>query len=222
MTRLVLLILLLTVVYSWEELKYVVSVIGSKIANRNTIYSKNSETDILVSDLVVIAIIPISLAYLILSDGSLPLKLLVVLIEFLFAGLLMKGVEEYFWRRRFTRHYTGSDKIIAIIFSLAGFVSPSWNFATQAARSTSRLSKYLFALALPLVSGLALTLVVRRVGMDEFLGRIDSLIAIATLGLVLNVTIEILEHLFKTNRWHLSMLMRVALGIAIIFVLGRI
>lgn len=222
MTRLILLIFLLTVVYSWEELKYVVSVIASKIAKRNTTYEKNSEADILVSDLVVIAMIPISLAYLILGNGSLPLKLLVVLAEFLLAGLLIKGMEEYYWRRKFTSHYEGSDKIIGILFSLVGLVSPSWNFATQTVRSTSRLGKYLFAIALPLVSGLALTLVVRRLGMDEFMGRLDSLIAVATLGLVVNVTIEILEHLFKTNRWRLSMLTRVVLGIALIFVLGRI
>jgi hypothetical protein len=196
-------------------------VIAAKIKKQKITYPKNSETDILVSDLVVISTIPISLAYLILGTGSLPLKLLVVLAELLFAGLLIKGVEEYAWRREFTRHYQGADKIVAIVFSLVGLVSPSWNFVASATRSTSRLGKYLFTLALPLAAGLALTLVVRRLGMGEFMGRVDSLIAIATLGLVLNVTIEIMEHVFRTSRWHLSGLLRVALGIVIIFALSK-
>jgi hypothetical protein len=139
----------------------------------------------------------------------------------MFLGLILKGMDQYSIRRHFTRHYEGADKIIAVIYSLAGLVSPSWNLVSGATRSTGRLGKYLFAFALPLITGLALTIAVRKIGMDEFTARLDQLIAIAVLGLALNVTIEILEKTFKSNRLHISSLMRVALGIVIIFVLGR-
>ncbi|MEJ0021599.1 MAG: hypothetical protein WDN47_03365 [Candidatus Doudnabacteria bacterium] len=221
MTRLILLILLLTVVYSWEEFKYVLVVIWSKLRKQKQNYQINPEADVLVSDIVLIATIPASLAYLILNSASLPLKLLVLLGEFIFLGLIIKGVEQYAARRRFTRHYEGADKAIAVIYSLSGLVSPSWNFVSQTARSTSRLGKYLFAFALPLATGLALTIAVHKLGMDEFTDRLDQLTAIAVLALTMNVTIEILEQIFKSNRLHLTALMRIVLGIAIIFILGR-
>ena len=219
MQRLTLLILLLTVVYSWEECKYVLVAIWSKISKRNKFYQKNPQLDILVSDIVLIATIPLSLAYLILSDGSLPTKLLILLLEFLLLGLILKGIQEYTWRRRFTEHYEGFDRIVAVIFSLTGLVSPSFRFATNVARSGIRPGKYLMALVIPLASGLALALAVRFMGMDEFVSRLDQLIAIATLGLMLNITIEILEKLFRSQTFHLSSLVRVILGIVIIFAL---
>lgn len=219
MQRLILLILLLTVVYSWEECKYVLVVIWSKISKRNKNYTKNPELDVLVSDIVLIATIPLSLAYLILSDGSLPTKLLVLLVEFLFLGLILKGIQEYTWRRRFTRHYEGFDKVVAAIFSLSGLVSPSFRFAGDVVRTGIRPGKYLMALAIPMASGLALALAVRYMGMEEFISRLDQLIAIATLGLMLNVTIEILERLFRSQTLHFSSLVRIVLGITIIFAL---
>lgn len=229
MTRLVLLILLLTVVYSWEEFKYVLVVIWSKFSKQSIIYpprlgetgQKNSETDVLVSDIVLVATVPLNLSYLILGPGSLTLKLLAVLAEFLVLGLVLKGIEEYQWRRRFTSHYEGMDNVIATIFSLVGLVSPSWKFAARTVRTTGHTGKYLLVLALPLCSGIALSIVAHRLGPEEFQSRLDPLIAVATLGLVLNVTIEILEHMLKSNKLHLTSLMRVVLGIVIIFVLTR-
>ena len=222
MTRLVLLILLLTVVYSWEELKYVLVVIWSKLRNKKTIYEKFSETDDLVADIVLVATVPLSLAYLILNPGSLPLKLFIILAEFVGMSLLLKGLEEYRWRRRFTKDSVGTNKIIAIAFSLIGLVSPSWRFASNAARSTTRISRYLLTLAIPLTSGLGLAIAAHRLGSDEFQSRLDPLIAVATLGLVLNATIEILEHTFKSNNIRLLSFARIILGIALIFVLARI
>jgi undecaprenyl pyrophosphate phosphatase UppP len=221
MPRLILLILLLTVVYSWEELQYVVVAIWFKISKQNKIYPKNSELDILVSDIVVIATIPLSLAYLLIASGNLVTKLLVILVEFLLLSLALKGIEEYSKRRRFTRDYQGTDKIIAVIYSLTGLISPSMRYAGSASRTASRVGIYLWALAIPLISGLGLTITVHKLGMAEFVDRLDSLIAIAVLGLVLNITIEILEKIFKSNRLHMTSLMRVILGILIIFVLTR-
>ncbi len=219
MTRLYLLILLLTVVYSWEEMKYVWVVIFRKLRNKNPNYQKNSELDALVMDIVLIATIPISLAYLILSEGSLPHKLIIVLSEILLLSLAIKGIETYKFRRRFTKDYTGSDKIVAIIFSLAGLVSPSWKLAVKTVSSTANLSKYLFALALPLISGLVLAVTIRKFGLEEMQSKLDQLIIIAVLALMLNITIEILETIFKSKNLRISVLMRVALGILIIAVL---
>ncbi len=219
MTRLYLLILLLTVVYSWDELKSALVVIFRR---RNQNSNQNFENDTLVADIVLIATVPFSLAYLILSLGSLGLKLLVVTAEILILGFIFKGLEIYRLRRRFTQSYEGTDKIIAIVFSLLGLVSPSWKFATRTIRASGHTSQYLFALGLPLLSGLALAIAVRKLGPEEFISRLDPLIAVATLGLVLNVTIEILEKIFRSHKFQMMSLMRIVLGIVIIFVLARI
>lgn len=219
MQRLTLLILLLTVVYSWEQFKYVIVVIWSKISKRNKNYPQNPETDILVSDLVLIATVPISLAYLIMGQSNLPVKLLVLLVEFIVVGLVLKGIQEYFWRRNFTRHYEGFDKVVALGFSLLGLVSPSLRVAQDVYRVSPRPGKYLRALILPLAAGLVLAIAVHKLGPEEFNSHLDELIAIAILGLVLNVTIDFLQKLFRSNRFHLDSLLRVVLGIVIIFVL---
>lgn len=219
MERLLLLILLLTVVYSWEESKYVLVAIWSKITRRNQNYQKNIEADVLVSDIVMIATIPLSLAYLIMTDQSLPTKLIVLLGEFLLLGLLIKGLQEYQWRRRFTRHYEGFDKFVAVSYSLLGLVAPAVGFASNMVHSAVRPGKYLLSLIMPLGSGLALAIAVRYLGMEEFVSRSDELIAIATIALIMNVTIEVLEKIFRSNRMHIGSLLRVALGIMIIFVL---
>ncbi|MBX4191211.1 MAG: hypothetical protein KW804_00185 [Candidatus Doudnabacteria bacterium] len=219
MERLVLLILLLTVVYSWEESKYVLVAIWSKITGRNKYNQRNYQTDILVSDVVMIATIPLSLVYMIMTDTSLPRKLLLLLLEFLFLGLLVKGLQEYTYRRYMTRHYQGYDKFVAIMYSLLGLVAPAIGFASNTVNSALRPGKYLLSLVMPLGSGLALAMAVRYMGMEEFVSKSDQLIAIATLALIMNVTIEVLEKISRTNRMNLSSLFRVALGIAIVFVL---
>jgi hypothetical protein len=168
---------------------------------------------------VTIATIPLSLAYLILATDSLPRKLLIVLLEFLVLGLILKGIQEYSLRRKFTRDYQGRDKIVGIVFSLLGLVSPSWHFAHNAVRPVTKIGKYLTVLAFPLISGLALAIAMHTWGEEEFMARADQLIAIATLGLILNATIEILEHMFRSHRWHLTSLLRIVLGVVIIFLL---
>jgi hypothetical protein len=219
MERLLLLILLLTVVYSWEESKYVLVAIWSKLIRRNKNYHKNPESDVLVSDIVMIATIPLSLGYLIMSDQNLPAKLLTVIAEFLFIGLLLKGIREFAWRRRMTRHYEGFYQLTSLVYSLAGLVSPAMGLASNLVQAGVRPGRYLLSLVMPLASGLGLAFAVRYIGMEEFISKSDQLIAIATLALILNVTIEILEKIFRSNRMHLSSLLRVALGIVIIFVL---
>ncbi len=222
MPRLILLILLLTVVFSWEECKFIVVSIWRKIRRQKHSYIQNPEADSLATDLVLIATIPLNLAFLLLTSTNLPLKLLVLFAEFLFLGLLMKGLEEYNRRREFTRHYRGLDKLIAIGFSLIGLVSPSLRVATRAAHSSARAGKYLLILSLPLAAGVVLALAIRKLGPEEFLAQTDTLITVAVLGLVLNITIEILERIFRTHRYNLTLLSRVALGIMLIFLLAQV
>ncbi len=225
MIKVLLLILLITVVYSWDECKYVAKVLWAKIwksvrpdhpGGQKINQHSDSETDILVSDIVLIATIPLTLAYLILGTQDLVWKLVFVLGEFLLIGLILRGLEEYKRRRKFTAHYQGSDKVIAMVFSLLGLVSPSMRFASGIVRSTTHVGKYLVALAIPLVLGLALTVASRKLGQAEFNSQIDVLIVVAILGLVLNITIEALEKMFRLYKFKLSSLFRILLGIAII------
>jgi hypothetical protein len=221
MPRLLLLILLLTVVFSWEECKFLVIRMWAKLTKQKSSYQKNLEADSLTADLVLVAVIPLNLAYLLLNSSNLPQKLLIVLMEFIFLGLLMKGLEEYSQRRHFTRNYQGADKLVAIVYSLLGLVSPSFRFVSSTVSSTARPGKYLLALALPLAAGVALAVAVRKLGPEQFLAQTDTLIAVAVLALVLNVTIEILEKMFRFYRYNLTVLTRVVLGILVIFLLSN-
>jgi undecaprenyl pyrophosphate phosphatase UppP len=210
MTRLSLLILLLTVVYSWEELKYVIGLFWSKLRKQKHNRQNNFANDALVADVVLIAMVPVTLAYLILAPGSLLEKLLRLLLQMIVAGLIFKAVEKFE-----RRHKLGHQS-----FSVASLISPTVHFAARGAGSTLRLGRYLFVFSLPLVSGVALSLAVHRFGMEEFVERLDLLIAIAVVGLTLNITIEILERIFRSHRFHLGMLMRIILGIALILILN--
>ncbi|OGE73551.1 MAG: hypothetical protein A3I07_03860 [Candidatus Doudnabacteria bacterium RIFCSPLOWO2_02_FULL_42_9] len=213
MTRLLLLILLLTVVYSWDECKYVLHAVWAKIRKRKITEYQKSETDLLVSDIVLIATIPLSLAFLMLGSQSLLIKLLLLLAEFVLIGLILRGLEEYRRRRKFTSHYQGFDKAVAIGFSVLGFLSPSMQFASGVVRSTTHVGKYLIALAIPLTLGLVLTFLSQQLGEEQFSSQLDVLIIIAVFGIILNITIEALEHMFYISKYKLSSLLRIVLGI---------
>ncbi len=217
MRQLVLLILLLTIVYSWEECKYVAKVLWSKIRKQKINYEKNLESDSLVSDIVLIATIPLSLGFLLLGGQTLVIKLLLILAEFFILGLFLKGIEEYNKRRYATRHYEGFDQFIAIGFSLLGFASPAFRYAGNITRSTSHVGKYLLTLAAPLAIGLALVIAIHNLGMEEFKAKIDLLIIIVILAMVLNITIGILERMFKFYRFNMTQLIRIMLGVVILF-----
>ena len=219
MSRLILFILLITVVYSWEEFKHVLLVLWSRLRNKHSTHQKNSASDSVVSDILIVATIPFTLAFLLLSEGSIIQKFLVIFGELIILGLALKGWEEYSRRRHFTRDYEGADIYIAHAFSLIGLVSPSWKFATKAAGKTSRTASYIFVLSLPLLFGLFLAWAAQTYGSDVLDQHLDLLIQIAVLGLVMSITIEVLEKMFKLYRLHMSGLLRILLGLVIIFAL---
>ena len=216
MQRLVLLTILLTVVYSWEEFRYVLHVLWRKIRKQKTFRPKNFETDSIVSDLVVVCVLPLNLAFILLAPGELMPKLLILAVELLIISLILKGVAEYHWRQRFTSHYTGGDKIVAIVYSLIGLVAPMGNFVYHATHTGAKIGKHMFTLIAPLLIGVGIVWAVHNLGEDQFQKQLDQLIMIAVLGLFLNATINILEHMFRVKVVGMSGLMRVLLGIIII------
>lgn len=211
MPRLILFILLLTVVFSWEEFKYVI------LALRR----KNSDTDSIVSDLVLIAAIPINLVYLLSgTESSLLEKLAVICLELLVVGLFIKGVEEYAKRRYLTNNQQGFDLVVSYGFAILGLLSPTFKFAVNATNNRSRLASLFLTLTTPLVLGIGMVLVTRHIGSSGFEEKMQPLIIIAILGLVLNAVIELLEKMFKLYRLHLFSYFRVVLGIVIILILN--
>ncbi len=192
MQRLALLILLLTVVYSWEELKYAVVRALHKYRKSKFETNNNFAVDSLVGDLVLLGTLPLNLSYLIIGSDQLSKKLIIILGEVVIILLVTKLRAWYYHP----------------VFNLVNLVSPI-------ARFGSRVS----LLITPLLAGLILLFATHHFGPEQLQTKLDILIKIAILGLILNATIAALEKSFRLYRLHLSALMRILLGILIVFMI---
>jgi hypothetical protein len=219
MTRLILLILLITLVYSWDEFNQAILALWRKFRRHKHQNIQLTSSDALISDVVVIATLPLNLAYLLISSDNLVKKLFIILIEFLILILLLRGLEEFHKRENFTKKYSELNRFAALGFSILGLVSPTWRLASNTVDKTLNFGRYLSAYLIPLLIGIFLAWAVRTTGADQSPQLLNVLIEIAVFGLILNITIEILEKMFRLYRFHLSGLFRVLLGIVLIFLL---
>ena len=207
MLRIILFVLLLTVVYSWDELRSLAGISFRRLGRKPS-------SDQIVADIVLLATIPLTLIYLIGSGQQLWLKLSVLFIEFVVIGLVLRGIEEFSRRKRFLANYE-FDALAGNLFAVAGLVSPTIKFASNIGRS-SHLGKYLLDLALPFAIGLALILVSVNLNPAEFADKMNLLIIIAVFGIMLNFVIDLLEKLLRHPQLRLSSFYRIVLGIVII------
>lgn len=216
MARIVLISILLTLVYSWEELKQAVRVLFYRLLRqkRPTRYY-TLHLDQFVGTLVLLATIPISLAYFLASQENFLAKLGWLALSLLVISLAAAGSGIFLRRLQYLKAYEGFNKIVPLTFSVAGFVSPFFQlFNSSAILPRNVLAKFAFFLSLPPLAGLFLKHLVNSSSPQAFLPHQDILIYILVVALFMRLVIEFLERYFRLYRLEkLFSYFRVILGI---------
>jgi len=213
MTKGFLIIILLTVVYSWGQFQELLVNLRSKIFKRHKNKFDYQKIDEAVGMLLVFATFPFAMACWIFGQGGLNSKLLLIAVQLLIAGFLIftlgliKNWEE---RRRNTNIYS------AVFSTTTSLVSmPFKTFILPQKKIVGQFATLMLA---PVIVGLALKYASTKSGAGST-EIFDQLIGIAVAGLALLLAIQFLEHHFRLYRLHLAGLLRVLLGIVIIFAL---
>ena len=218
MIRLIEATILITVVYSWEDLKRtLVWSMRSILRQKNKTYTSNNY-DQIVGTALVLATLPANLVYLLLGEGALMIKLLVVLSELLLIGLLVEVVEVFIHLANAQPHQTGIWVMISSV--LIGAAQPTVRLAGQIISHKELFTSYLRHLIFPILFGIGLKFWVDHYGSDVVAAHSDTLVGIAVAGVVINVTIELLERFFRRHRIPLSAYFRIVLGLLLIVTLG--
>lgn len=220
MLRVLSLSILLTAVYSWEDLKRTIRIIAYGLAGRkHPGYYYLSRLDRMVGTLVLTATIPIALTYYLVSPGTVGVKLFWLAFQLVLFTVLAAGAGTFVRWVRASKHFHGKEKTIPLTLSVAGLVAPVFAlFGGGSAVEHRPLLKFAFLMSLPPLAGLLLyKLVHYHPTYTSLLPNIDNLIALLVVALFMRITIEVLERYFKLYRLErVFSYFRILLGIALI------
>ncbi len=213
MPHLLLLITLITIVYSWEQIKEVAAVLLARLFKRRKLRRDYARIDSLVGTILIIATLPITLTYWVVDQGLGLDKLLVIIIEFLLAGSLLLYMEGLDRKHR-------RNQLHSAVGLAWGLLARPIFTLTQPSHDRKIIAKLVFTACLPLALAAIIKTAVRTPGIDLQI-YIDHLTLVATMGFILLISIELLEKLFRTHHLPLSAYLRIALGVVLIAILAR-
>ncbi|OGE82490.1 MAG: hypothetical protein A3B10_00240 [Candidatus Doudnabacteria bacterium RIFCSPLOWO2_01_FULL_44_21] len=217
MNRLILVSVLITIVYSWEDLKRILISVLKSVLKQTHHQTANHHLDQIVGIALILATIPANLAYVLLTEGPLLTKLIVLLVELLLIGLIAE-ITNLLIEKNQARH---TSFIVFLGTFAVGIVSPVFSIFGGIMHERRLFASYLRHLMFPILFGLILKYLSNRLGILELTNRIDNLISIAVIGLIISITIEYLEQHFRSVHWHLSAYFRVILGVVVLLILFR-
>jgi hypothetical protein len=208
MVKVVLFILLLTVVYSFEQFLDVITVFLFRLLKRHKTPKDYYYIDQAVGSLLIFATFPIGLAYWLASPGILTTKLIVVVIQLIAAAGLIYSLQHI------SRYGAEIGSLASHLVSspLKGLFAPNHDQRV--------IGRYIISLCVPLLGAVFLKLSMK----DNTLvlqDRIDQLITVALYGMFISVAIKFLEEHFRLYRLHLFGYFRILLGIVIILLLNQ-
>lgn len=219
MNRLILATLLITVVYSWEDLKQTLIRSARSILKRKHRPHVENNIDEVVGTALILATLPSNLVLLLITPGSLMAKLLVVLTELLLIGLVVKIVEKILGQSRSAHQSPGIW--VAIQDIIVSLPSPSLRVASSIMSNKRLFGTYLKHLTIPILFGIGLKFLTDRLGLEAVQAHSDMLIGVAIGALMIAITIQLLEKFFRSNNLRLFSYFRIALGVLILAVLGN-
>ncbi|OGE88276.1 MAG: hypothetical protein A3B77_03495 [Candidatus Doudnabacteria bacterium RIFCSPHIGHO2_02_FULL_49_24] len=198
--------------YSWEQIKELAASFLAHLFKRHRTARDYASIDGLIGTILIAATLPITLAYWIMDQGLGADKLLIIIIELIFTGLLL-GFLELLDNPRFHPHTR------SIAGLLAGLLSRPFSLFLRSGHDRKIIARLAMAACLPLAFAGIIKAATREASID-FSSYLNQLTYVATLGLLLLISIEILEKLFRTRQLRLSAYLRVALGIVLIAILA--
>ncbi len=215
---------MLTAIYSWDDVVHGLLFLISKKSRRHLkhkfFFSSNDHN---VTVMLMFFAIPLSLIYFLNSSGSLFFKLNLLIIELLAIAILAKGMVIFQKRIKHMNHYHGLEKIGALAFASAGFISPTFRlFYRHATNAPELVAKFALYLSLPMIAASIIAWFgPRDVITGDLLPNMNSLLAVAVGGLIILITIKAIEQYHKLYKFDLVPYARVLLGIVLIFVLSE-
>jgi len=196
-------------------MKEVAAILLAKIAKRHKRRHDYTRIDALVGTILIVATLPIALANWIMGQGLAIRQLSLIIGQLLLTGLLLYLLE-YLARPKHTRH----RHVINLAGLVLSLVSRPVLALGSSAHDSRVVAKLAMTAALPLAMGIIIKLAANTPSIDLH-NYLDQLMEVAMLGVVLLISMEFLEKLFRTKSLHLSAYLRIVLGIVIIFMLTR-
>ncbi|OGE74530.1 MAG: hypothetical protein A3K06_02175 [Candidatus Doudnabacteria bacterium RIFCSPHIGHO2_01_52_17] len=218
MERLILVSILVTIVYSWDDFQRILRILFYAILRKQRpaqILAANS--DRLVSIILVFATLPIGLSYLLAGHGPFLPKLLLVGFGFLvisFVAFLASSVAKYY---RVAFALDGTLKLASFGFTLGSLVAPVLASLAEPSILPRRLfAKLAVFLSLPPLIVVLLKVLNYHYAPEELLPNIDVLLQVLLVALFARIAIEFLSHYLRILRFHsFSGYFRVVLGVVL-------
>lgn len=208
MGKLILVSILLTAVYSWEELKRTLRVLLYAVLykERPREYFA-THLDEFVSLAIVFAAVPVSLMVFLSNPGNFFAKLLYLALTLLGASLVAASASILMKRRSY----------VGLVLSLVSVVSPAMQaFENAVYLPRKTLAKFAALMSIPPITGLLMKGVVNPAADPSLLPNIDLLIYVLVGGLFIQITIGLLKDFLGSRRFRkVSVYYRVVLGIAL-------
>ncbi|OGE81321.1 MAG: hypothetical protein A2826_02065 [Candidatus Doudnabacteria bacterium RIFCSPHIGHO2_01_FULL_43_23] len=222
MFKLILVSILLTLVYSWEEIKRTIFVLFRGATKNDTRGYYAYRIDQMVGTLIMLAAVPIGLTWLLASEGSLLPRLGWLALILLVISLLATGTGIFVRRMRMARGTEGAEKMIPIAFAVLGLFSPLFQSVNNfSGLPRSVIGKFAFTLALPPLAGFVIKSVNDSVVTEAaLLPHLDALTILLVVALIIQITAEFLRQFFRAYRLEkFFSYFRVILGICLITVM---
>lgn len=218
MSRLILVTILITVVFSWEDLKWSLLGLVKRIRNQKFHSHSQNNVDQLVGAVLILAFTPVNLVYLMLAEGSLYGKFGLIAVQLIIIGIVAQIVQIISDRGKEYRH---TDFLTASLHFVSSVFSPSIRLGGQMITHHRLFGSYIRHLLIPIVFGFVLKFAAEKYGLEALQTNLDTLIIIAVAGLILIVSVEILEKFFRFHNFKLFSYFRIVLGLVILLVLGN-
>lgn len=222
MLKLLLVSLLLTIVYSWEEFKRAFLTVLFGLLKKNPGRYYSAHLDQFVGTIVMVAAVPLGLVYFLGSRQALPNKLFWLFAGLLAISLVSAGSAIFIRRLKIVGQAAGAEKIIPLVYSLLGFLSPGFQVFTGVGSHQRRaLAKLAFFLSLPALAGLVIKYLIGYAAPpNQLLPNLDVGIVTLVGALIIRIVVEFLEQFFRLYRLEtLFSYFRVVLGIALAAIL---
>lgn len=216
MTKAIILSILLVLVYQFDELMHMVFMMFKRFRHKRA-GAVFHEIDHYVGTALTIALMPLSINYVLLSDWELSTKMLVLFLTYAGFAVAAAGVGRIVQEMERAKKYGGLMSAIAVTQVVGGMIHPVLHQVPwRASRERVTYAKLAFLLSLPPLLGLIFTRIYDTYLYDhEFLEYINVLIIVMVGGLFINFTIRALEKYFARVNMSVMGYYRIVLGITV-------
>ena len=216
---------LMTVVYSWEEITDSIRAGFNKLIGKGKGRKTGGyESDHFVSTTILLAWIPVSMVLFLASDGRMSSKLGWLIAQLLLINLFMRGFLIFKNRMNKMDRYSGWEKTGLVFYSLAGLILPTYRMFYYDSYYNERLvAKFAGILMIPALAGLLISMFFPSLPniQTDILPNINQLIVVMVGGLFILITIEFLEKFLIVHPFRLFSFVRIVLGLFAVVILAN-